>query len=136
MPALIDVLGGRVAVMVSTIAPAMPMVKSARLRALAITSVQRSRAAPEVPTVAESGIAGHEAISWQGVLAPGGTPRGVVQRLNSDLRKVLSLAEPQRQLAEQGYEPLSGTPETFEVYIQSEIAKWTKVVMAVKIKIQ
>ena len=133
-PALIDVLGGRVAVMVSTIAPAMPMVKSARLRALAITSAQRSRAAPEVPTVAESGIAGYEAISWQGVLAPGGTPRAVVQRLNTDLRKVLAQSEPQRQLAEQGYEPLSGTPEAFEAYIQSEIAKWTRVVKAAGIK--
>jgi tripartite-type tricarboxylate transporter receptor subunit TctC len=135
-PALIDVLGGRVAVMVSTIAPAMPMVKSARLRALAITSAQRSRAVPQVPTVAESGIAGYEAISWQGVLAPGGTPRNVVQRLNGDLRKVLALAEPQRQLAEQGYEPLSGTPEDFANTIQSEITKWTRVVQASGIKIK
>jgi tripartite-type tricarboxylate transporter receptor subunit TctC len=103
--------------MVSTIAPAMPMVKSA----------QRSRAAPEVPTVAESGVAGYEAISWQGVLAPGATPRPVVQRLNSDLRKVLALSEPQRQLAEQGYEPLSSTPEAFAALMQSEIAKWTRV---------
>ena len=134
-PALIDVLGGRVACMVSTIAPAMPMVKSGRLRALAITSVQRSRAAPDIPTVAESGIAGYEAISWQGVLAPGATPRTIVQRLNGDLRKVLASAEPQRQLAEQGYEPLSGTPETFDAYIQAEIAKWTKVVKAAGLKI-
>ncbi len=134
-PALVDVLGGRVAVMVSTIAPAMPMVKSARLRALAITSAQRSRATPEVPTVAESGIAGYEAISWQGVLAPGGTPRQVVQRLNADLRKVLVLAEPQRQLVEQGYEPLSGTQEAFETLIHADIAKWTRVVKASGIKI-
>ena len=135
-PALIDVLGGRVAIMVSTIAPAMPMIKSGRLRVLGITSAQRSRAAPEVPTVAESGIAGYEAISWQGVLAPGGTPRNVVQRINSDLRKVLSQAEPQRQLAEQGYEPMSGTPEAFAMYIQAEITKWTRVVQLAGIKIQ
>jgi len=134
-PALIDVLGGRVAIMVSTLAPAMPMVKSARLRALAITSAARSRAAPEVPTVAESGIAGYEAISWQGVLARGGTPPGAIQRLNSDLRKVLAQAELQRQLAEQGYEPLSGTPEAFDAYIQSEIAKWTRVVKSAGLKI-
>ena len=134
-PALIDVLGGRVAIMVSTLAPAMPMVKSARLRALAITSAARSRVAPDVPTVAESGIAGYEAISWQGVLARGGTPSNVVQRLNSDLRKVLAQAELQRQLADQGYEPLSGTPEAFDAYIQSEIAKWTRVVKSAGLKI-
>ena len=127
-PALIDVLGGRVAVMVSTMAPAMPQVKAGRLRALAITSAQRSRATPEIPTVAESGVAGYEAISWQGVLAPAGTPRVIVQRLNSELRKVIAQPEPSRQLAEQGYEPLSGTPEAFDAYIKSEIAKWTRVV--------
>lgn len=133
-PAVIDVLGGRVAVMVSTIAPAMPMVKSGRLRALAITSAQRSRAAPAVPTVAESGIAGYEAISWQGVLAPGGTSPAVVQRLNTDLRKVLVLPDLQRQLAEQGYEPLSGSPEAFAATLQAEIAKWSRVVKTAGIK--
>ena len=127
-PALIDVLGGRVAVMVSTMAPAMPQVKAGRLRALAITSAQRSRATPAIPTVAESGVAGYEAISWQGVLAPAGTPRVIVQRLNSELRKVIAQPEPSRQLAEQGYEPLSGAPEAFDAYIKSEIAKWTRVV--------
>ena len=135
-PALIDVLGGRVAIMVSTIAPAMPMIKSGRLRSLAITSLQRSRAAPEVPTMAESGVAGYEAISWQGVLAPGGTPRHVVLRVNNDVRKVLAQAEPQRQLAEQGYETLSSTPEAYDTFIRAEIDKWTKVVKSAGIKVQ
>ncbi len=129
-PALIDVLGGRVAAMVSTMAPAMPQVKAGRLRALAITSIERSKATPEIPTVAESGVPGYEAISWQGVLAPAGIPRGIVQRLNAELRKVLAQAEPRRQLAEQGYEPLSGTPEAFDATIKSEIVKWTRVVKA------
>ena len=127
-PALIDVLGGRVAVMVSTLAPAMPHVKLARLRALAITSSARANAAPDIPTVGESGVANYEAISWQGVAAPAGTPRSVVQRLNSELRKVLVQTEAQRQLAAQGYEPLSGTPDAFDAYIKAEIAKWSRVV--------
>jgi tripartite-type tricarboxylate transporter receptor subunit TctC len=127
-PALVDVLGGRVAVMVSTMAPAMPQVKARRLRALAITSAERSQAAPEIPTVAQSGVPGYEAISWQGVLAPAGTPRSIVQRLNTEVRKVLAQTGPRRQLAEQGYEPLSGTPESFDAYIKSEIAKWARVV--------
>jgi tripartite-type tricarboxylate transporter receptor subunit TctC len=129
-PALIDVLGGRVAVMVSTLAPAMPHVRSARLRALAITSNTRSKATPEIPTVAESGVPNYEAISWQGVAAPAGTPRGVVQRLNNELRKVVVQAEARQQLAAQGYEPLSGAPEAFDAYIKSEIAKWSHVVKA------
>lgn len=134
-PALIDVLGGRVAIMVSTLAPAMPMVKGGRLRALGITSAQRSPIAPDVPTVAESGIEGYEAISWQGVLAPGATPRGVIQRLNSELRRVLAQAEPRRQLAEQGYEPLSGTPEAYDIFIRAEIKKWTRVVQSAAIRV-
>ncbi|HTD89819.1 MAG TPA: tripartite tricarboxylate transporter substrate binding protein [Burkholderiales bacterium] len=129
-PALIDVLGGRVAVMVSTLAPAMPQVNARRLRALAITSTERSKAASQIPTVAESGISGYEAISWQGVLAPAGTARGIVQRLNAEIRKVLAQSEPRRLLTEQGYEPLSGTAESFDAYIRSEIEKWARVVNA------
>jgi tripartite-type tricarboxylate transporter receptor subunit TctC len=124
-----------VAVMVSTLAQAMPQIRTGRLRALAITSVERSRAAPEIPTVAESGIRGYEAISWQGVLAPAGVPRVVLQRLNGELRKVLDQAEPRRQLADQGYEPLSGTAEAFESYIKSEIAKWTRVVKSAGLQV-
>lgn len=134
-PALVDVLGGRVAVMVSTLAPAMPQIKAGRLRALAITSAERSKVTPEIPTVAESGIRGYEAISWQGVLAPAGVPRAILQRLNGELRKVLDQAEPRRQLADQGYEPLSGTAEAFESYIKSEIAKWTRVVTSAGLQV-
>lgn len=134
-PALIDVLGGRVAVMVSTLAPAMPQIKAGRLRALAITSAERSKAAPEIPTVVESGIRGYEAISWQGVLVPAGTPRNASQRLNTELRKVLMQAEVRRHLAEQGYEPLSGSSEAFESYIKSEIAKWTRVVKSAGLQV-
>jgi tripartite-type tricarboxylate transporter receptor subunit TctC len=133
-PALIDVLAGRVPVMSSTMAPAMPHVKTGRLRALAVTSEKRSAAAPEIPTVAESGLPGYEATAWQGVLAPAGTPRDIVARLSSELVKVINLEAPRRQLAEQGYEPLGSTPQKFAEYIPAEIAKWSKVIKAAGIK--
>jgi tripartite-type tricarboxylate transporter receptor subunit TctC len=133
-PALIDVLGGRVAVMVSTLAPAMPHVKDGRLRALAVTGEHRSAAAPELPTVAEAGVPGYAATSWQGVLAPAGTPREVIARLNAEFVRVLKLPEVQKVLGDQGYEIEGGTPERFAAFIKSEIAKWTKVVKAAKLK--
>jgi tripartite-type tricarboxylate transporter receptor subunit TctC len=133
-PALIDVIGGRVALMVSTLAPALPLIKSGRVRALAVTGATRSQAAPEIPTVAESGIAGYEAISWQGVLAPAGTPRAITQRLSGDILKVVDQPESRRQLAQQGYEPLAGAPDKFDAYIRSEIAKWSRVIKAAGIR--
>jgi tripartite-type tricarboxylate transporter receptor subunit TctC len=133
-PALIDLLGGRVVLMCSTIAPAMPLVKSAKLRALAVTSLKRSAAAPEIPTVAESGLPGYEATAWQGVLAPAGTPRDIIVKLNAELVRVIHLPDVRRQLGDQGYEPAGNTPEQFADYIKSEIAKWTRVIKAAGLK--
>jgi tripartite-type tricarboxylate transporter receptor subunit TctC len=133
-PALIDLLGGRVVLMCSTIAPAMPLVKSEKLRALAVTSLKRSAATPETPTVAESGLPGYEATAWQGVLAPAGTPREIIVRLSSELVRVINLPEVRKQLAEQGYEPGGNTPEQFAEYIKTEIAKWTRVIKAAGLK--
>jgi tripartite-type tricarboxylate transporter receptor subunit TctC len=133
-PALIDVLGGRVAVTVSTLAPAMPHVKDGRLRALAVTGERRSTAAPTIPTVAESGVPGYAATAWQGVLAPAGTPREVVGRLNTEFGKVLRLPEVQKLLADQGYEIEGGTSDRYVAFIKSEIAKWTRVVKSAGLK--
>jgi tripartite-type tricarboxylate transporter receptor subunit TctC len=133
-PALIDVLAGRVSLMSSTMAPAMPHVRKGRLRALAVTSAKRSLAAPDVPTVAESGVPGYEAIAWQGVLAPAGTPQPVVARLNSELRKILEAADARKLLLEQGFEPAGTSEKEFAEFIRSEIAKWTKVTQAAGIK--
>ena len=120
--------------MCSTIAPAMPLVKSEKLRALAVTSLKRSAATPETPTVAESGLPGYEATAWQGVLAPAGTPREIIVRLSSELVRVINLPEVRKQLAEQGYEPGGNTPEQFAEYIKTEIAKWTRVIKAAGLK--
>src|SRR3954465_4852898 len=133
-PALIDLLGGRVVLMCSTIAPAMPLVKSGKLRALAVTSLKRSAAAPEIPTVVESGLAGYEATAWQGVLAPAGTPRDIIVKLNTEIVRVVQQPDVRRQLAEQGYEPAGNSPEQFAEYIKTEIAKWSRVIKAAGLK--
>lgn len=129
-PALTDTLAGRVSLMSSTMAPAMPHVKSGRLRPLAVTSAKRSPAAPEVPTVSESGVPGYEAIAWQGLVAPAGVPPEVIERLNREVVRIIGLAEVRKVLTEQGFEPVGSTAAEFARFTQTEIAKWTKVTTA------
>jgi tripartite-type tricarboxylate transporter receptor subunit TctC len=129
-PALTDTLAGRVALMSSTMAPAMPHVKAGKLHALAVTSAQRSPAAPQVPTVAESGVPGYEAIAWQGLVARSGVAAEVIERLNREVVRIIGLPEVRRVLTEQGYEPIAGTAAAFGRFTETEIAKWTKVTTA------
>jgi tripartite-type tricarboxylate transporter receptor subunit TctC len=129
-PALIDTLAGRVSLMSSTMAPAMPYVNANRLRALAVTSAKRSPAAPAVPTVAESGVPGYEAIAWQGLVAPAGVPQDLIERLSREIARIVGLAEVKRVLTEQGFEPVGSTPLEFTRFTQNEIARWTKVTTA------
>lgn len=133
-PALIDVLAGRVPIMSSTMAPAMPHVQSGRLRALAVTSAKRSGAAPNVPTVAEAAVPGYEATAWQGVLAPAGVPENIVRRLSGEFAKIVAQDATRRQLGEQGYEPVGSTAAEFTAFIPREIEKWTRVIRAAGIK--
>jgi tripartite-type tricarboxylate transporter receptor subunit TctC len=133
-PALVDLLAGRVPIMSSTMPPVLPHIKTGKVRALAVTSVQRSAALPDVPTVAESGVPGYEAIAWQGLLAPAGTPKALIARINAEFVKVLKQADIVAKLNEQGYETVASTPEWFASYIRSEIAKWSKVIKASGIK--
>jgi tripartite-type tricarboxylate transporter receptor subunit TctC len=129
-PALTDTLAGRVALMSSTMAPAMPHVKAARLHALAVTSAQRSPAAPQVPTVAESGVPGYEAIAWQGLVARAGVAAEIIERLNRELARIVAMPEVRQVLVEQGYEPVAGSAAEFARFTEREIVKWTKVTTA------
>ena len=121
-------LGGEVALSFATVVSSLPHAKSGRLRGLAVTSAQRTPAAPELPTVAESGLPGYEAVSWYGVLAPGGTPRNIVMRLNGEIVRALKLPEVMQLLLAQGAEPVIDTPEQFAAIIKSDILKWGEVV--------
>jgi len=122
-----DLLGGRVLVMFDTVSAINPHVKSAALRALAVTTAKRSAAAPDVPTMAEAGIKGYETSTWGGILAPAGTPKGVVTKLNAEINKALTTSDVRQRMLDAGIEPAGGTPQQFAAFIQSEMVKWGKV---------
>jgi tripartite-type tricarboxylate transporter receptor subunit TctC len=127
-PALIDVVAGQVTMYFGSMPASLPQIRNRRLRGLAITSLQRSAAAPDLPTVAESGFPGFEAVTWIGAVTPAGVPSGIVNRLNRELAEIVRMPEVRDKLIAQGAEPLATTPEQFGAYIRSEIEKWAKVV--------
>ena len=129
-PALTDVIAGQADLMFDTMLSAMPQVKTGKLKALAVTSAARSPAAPDLPTVAESGLPGYEAIAWNGLLAPVGTPKDVVAKLNAELKRALENPEVKERFAAQGFSATWTAPENFSAFLQSEVAKWGKVVKA------
>jgi tripartite-type tricarboxylate transporter receptor subunit TctC len=127
-PALTDLIAGQVQLMFATSASVIPYMKAGRLRALAVTTAQRSPAVPELPTVSEAGLSGFEATTWHGVVIPAATPPALVQKLNQDINAVLKEKELSERLAGLGAEVLTGSPRDFADYIAREIPKWTKVV--------
>jgi tripartite-type tricarboxylate transporter receptor subunit TctC len=126
-PALIDLIGGQIQVMFDNLSSVLPHVRSGKLRALAITSAKRSRAAPELPPLADT-LPGYEAIGWFGVFAPAGTPTRIVSSLNSGFVLALSLPDVRQLLADQGLEAVGNSPEQFAQIIRQDLAKWAKVV--------
>ena len=133
-PALIDVIGGQVQIMCTSPLPAMPHVKSGKLRALAMTGSARSRATPEIPTVAEAGFAGYEASLWYALLAPARTSRTVITRLHDETVKVVKSPGMTERLMAQGAEPVGGSPQEFDAYLRTEIDRWTKLIARANIR--
>jgi tripartite-type tricarboxylate transporter receptor subunit TctC len=128
-PALQDLIAGNTQVMFDNLPSALPHIRSGRLKALAVTSTVRSPALPNVPTMEEAaGLKGFDATAWFGLLAPAGTPREVVVKIQQDVAKVLAQRDIQDRFVLQGALPVGDTPEQFAAYIKSEIDKWTKVV--------
>jgi tripartite-type tricarboxylate transporter receptor subunit TctC len=123
-----DLLGGQISVMYPGAPIALPQVHAGKLRALATTGDKRSAAAPELPTVAEAGLAGYEVSVWYGVLAPAGTPPAVVNRLHGELVKIVQSTDITARWAALGAEPLHNTPEEFAAFLRNDLVKWTKVV--------
>ena len=126
-PALTDTLAGQTNVFFSSIANAMPHVKSGRLKAIAVTTAKRNPALPDVPTVAESGLPGYEVVLWHGLIGPKGLQRAIVDRINGEVNKSLKLKETAEQLQSDGVAPAGGTPEQFAAQIKKEIGVWRKV---------
>jgi len=110
------------------ITTALPLAKAGNLRALAVTTAQRSAVAPEIPTMAEAGLAGYEIGSWQGVFAPAGTPPEIVRRLNTEIVRILKSPEVHDKLIALGAEPVGNSVEDFTAMVKSEVAKWGEVV--------
>jgi tripartite-type tricarboxylate transporter receptor subunit TctC len=126
--AIPDLLGGRVQLMFDNMPSSLPLVKSGELKGLAVTSARRSPAAPNIPTIAESGLPGFEATSWFALLGSPGIPREVQMRINAETLKVLAMPDVKEKLAGLGLETDAGTPEALTTRMQAETAKWAKVV--------
>ena len=126
-PALNDLLGGHVEVMIASAGLVLPSVKAGRLNVLAVTSKGRSALVPGVPAVSEF-YPEFEAQSWVGLLAPSGTPRAIVLRLNEEVRKLLATPEQRERFTVLGYEIVASTPEQFAAWIHGETAKWSKLI--------
>jgi tripartite-type tricarboxylate transporter receptor subunit TctC len=126
--AIPDVLGGRVTMMFDNMPSSLPLVKEGKLRALGVTSAKRSAAAPEIPTIAEQGLPGFEAVSWFALFAPAGTPKPIVDKLQVEVKKILAVPEIAKRLADAGLEAVGSTPEELAAYQRAEIGKWAKVV--------
>jgi tripartite-type tricarboxylate transporter receptor subunit TctC len=134
-PAVTDLLGGHVPMMFDNMPSALPHVKAGKLRALGVSTIKRSTTAPEVPTVAESGLPGFDVTVWFAVLAPAATPREIVDRLHRILVKALQAGDVRERLASQGAEPVGNTPEQFTAQMKADLAKWAKVVKAANIRL-
>lgn len=134
-PAHVDTIGGQLSMMFDGIVTGVPAAKSGRLRALGVTTARRWQGAPEIPAIGES-LPGFEVNSWYGLLAPAGTPRDIVMRLNGEVARALREPDARERLYAIGSEPLSSTPEEFARFIQSEMVKWAKVVKTAGIRVE
>lgn len=129
-PNLIALLSGEIQITVASVPASLGHVKAGRVKALGLTSVKRTAVLPGVPTIAESGVPGYEAKNWYGILAPAGVPKSIVAKLNRQINEILRAPDIAGAIAKQGADIEGGTPEEFRKYLQSEIAKWTKVIQA------
>ena len=129
-PALQDLVGGQIALMITGLPPVLPHVKAGRLRILGVASAQRLKLFPDIPTIAESGVPGFEATQWYGILAPAATPKDVVAKLNREIAKALADPAVAAKLAGEGADPAGDTPDQFAAFIASEIDLWGKVIRA------
>ena len=133
-PAIVDLIAGSVHLYFSTIPAALQQVKAGRLRALAVTSITRVNEMPEIPTVAESGLPGFQVIGWFGLFAPAGTPRTVIQKLNTEIVRVLKTTDTREKLSGHGLIPGGGTPEDLGRFLNEEIVRWAKLIKEAGIK--
>ena len=131
-----DLVGGQIQVTLDNLTPYMAQVKSGKIRLLAVSPAKRSQAVPDVPTIAEAGVPGYETGAWFGLVAPAKTPRDIVEKLSAETARILKLPDVKQKLMEQSAEPVGNTPQQFDAFIKSEIAKWAKVIKDAKVELQ
>lgn len=132
-PAHLDLMGGQIQMMFDNLVALMPHFKSGKLRPVAVTTIKRHPQLPDVPTLSESGVKGFEAVAWFGMVAPPGTPKEVINKLNAEVVKALNTPELRQRLTDGGSEVIGNSPEEADKFLKSEIVKWGKVVKAAKI---
>ena len=133
-PALTDLVGGHVDVVFNGLTSALPFIKSGKLRALGMTSLNRSATLPQVPTLDEAGLKGFQAVAWNGLTAPARTPKNVIDKLNADVLKVVRAPELVEKLRAEGSDPVGSSVEQYTAFLRDEIAKWGKVIRAANVK--
>ena len=134
-PAAIALLSGEISMIFGEPASVVQQIKAGKVRAIAVTSAKHALALPELPTIAESGVPGYEVTSWNAILAPAGTPKEIITRLNGELNKIIAAPDMRQRLIDNGFEPVGGSPEKATEKIHSEILKWAPVVKAAGIKV-
>jgi tripartite-type tricarboxylate transporter receptor subunit TctC len=132
-PAHIDLMGGQIQLMFDNIVALIPHVRAGKVRALAVSSARRHPQLPDVPTIQEAGVKDFETVAWFGILAPAGTPRNVIARLNAETLKALKLPDVQKRLVDSGSDIIGNTPEQADEFLRAEVEKWGKVVRAAKV---
>ena len=133
--ALIDVIGGQVTMLFDNAPSSLPFIEQGKLRAIAVTSRKRLPNLADVPTLEEAGVAGYESLSWSGVVAPAGTPRAVIMRLNAAIERILATDEVRKKLAAMGVEPVGGSPEAFAAHVRAESDKWGRLIKTANITV-
>jgi tripartite-type tricarboxylate transporter receptor subunit TctC len=133
---LTDLIAGQIQLSFASMPSVIAHVRSGRLRGVAVTTLSRSPLAPELPTVAESGLPGFETSAWQGIFAPRHTPQALILLLNSEITRAVNLPDVKKQLAAEGAEPVANTPDEFAKWLRADIARWAKVVKAANIRVE
>ncbi len=135
-PIYTDLIAGQITIYMGTLPAALPLTKAGRLKALATTSTKRSRVYPNLPTVSESGLASYDVTTWYGVLTPVGVPPPILNKLHTDLTRVIRLPDVEERFASEGGDIIGSKPEAFGAFIASELAKWAKVAKAAGVKVE
>jgi len=134
-PAAMAVISGEATMMFPTIETVLPLIRSGRVRALAVSTRERAATLPEVPTAIESGVKDYDVVTWFGLLAPANVPSAIVEQMSSEVARAMNVAETRARVTQEGASPVAGTPAQFQRFLRDEIARWTRIIEQAGIKL-